>query len=644
MCGIVGIINKNKKPVKKYILFKTIECIRYRGPDDSSLVAFLDNKFTYLDSVSQDAEVKFDFFMGHARLSILDLSSKGRQPFTANDLNDRYWIVFNGEIYNYIELRQQLIDLGFEFYTDTDTEVVLKAYIKWGEAVWSMLNGMWSIVIYDIKTKNIVISRDRIGEKPLYYFEDNNFIIFSSEIKQMLPVVDLTENTLETHAILLNDSSGYTKYTSFNNVFKFPSSHFIETNIYDFKFDFKRYWELGYDHEHVYDRVDNKKLMEYSHEFYDILYDAVKIRLRSDVDVSITLSGGLDSNTIYHIMKELLGGTKPINVFSSVFDDKNLSDIDESKDIQEALKNTNFNYNPIITDYNDLDLFLSVYREKTWAYDAPVPSIGFSGYSVYKRIKESNIKVVLEGQGADELLSGYTDNWFNFFRVFKFYKILEAQRYVSGDIKKLKTILKGVLSNSILSNFTFETLYKKILKKHTDMFNIELSNELFEYMLYRNNFERRYRANQEYNLNDAIIYSLQDGLPYLLYTGDRDSMMFSVESRLPYLDFRLLEFVVNLPENYKMHNGFTKFISRYSFIGKIPDKILWNKKKLPYPDASYYYASTNKELNKFIISILQNYDSKMNYGQIIKNDYKSVEKILSYIFFKEQFFNERVDL
>ena len=276
MCGILGIINKYNKKIDSNIVKTMMSNIDYRGPDDNGFVSFTNNDIQHIN-IKERKELTFDLLLAHNRLSIIDTTSDGHQPFTANDLNNKYWIVFNGEIYNYIEIRDELIKKGYKFYTKTDTEVVLKAYIEWGDEAQNKFNGMWAIIIYNTQSQDIWVSRDRLGKKPLYYYENSDYLIFSSEIKQILPLVDLQENKLETQAIMLTNYRGHLKETSFQNVYRFPSSHSLKFNKDSIKYDFIKYWELTYDKNTVYDQVDNQKLATYSEEFYNIFYDLAKM-------------------------------------------------------------------------------------------------------------------------------------------------------------------------------------------------------------------------------------------------------------------------------------------------------------------------------------------------------------------------------
>jgi asparagine synthase (glutamine-hydrolysing) len=644
MCGILGIINKNNKKINNQILFRMMDSITYRGPDDSGFVFFKHDSYQLLNR-NNIVNINFELLLAHNRLSIIDVSKDGHQPFTTPDLQNRYWIVFNGEIYNYIELRKELIKKGYKFFTQTDTEVALKAYVEWGHLAQNKFNGMWAIIIYDIVTKDIWISRDRLGKKPLYYYEDQNYLIFSSEIKQMLPLVKLEINELETKAILLTNYKGNLKETSFKNVYRFPYSHSLKLNKNYINYNFIRYWALTYNKSIVYNRIEKKQLDIYTEKFSDIFSDSIKLRLRSDVPLGITLSGGIDSNTILYTINKIINRKEIINCFSSVFDNPDLANIDELSLINESLTKINNSKQYLVkTNYTDLEEFINIYRRKTWVYDSPIPSIGFSGYSVYKKIQETGVKVIIEGQGADELLAGYCKYWANFFQVFKMYKILELGKYFNTQLNtsKLKYLFKGLFSNTIFSKYSFEYIFKLIIKNKAKKINLGFSEELFEYLLYRNGIDK-YMQIKEYNLNDALIDSLYDSLSYLLYTGDRDSMMFSVESRLPYLDYRLIEFIINLPENYKIHNGYTKYISRVTFQKNLPNSILWNKNKLGYPDATEYYINNNIELRKLVINILKKYNDNIDYENLILKNFRSVEHLLSDLFFKEQFFGEKLE-
>lgn len=610
MCGIIAVINKNKKPIKAKIIDKMLKKIEHRGPDDEGIITFKEeNKSIYYSSDTSESIIKtslpysptlnllnkdsldFDILLGHRRLSIQDLSELGHQPMC--DDSERYWITFNGEVYNFEEIKVELENLGHKFISHTDTEILLKSYIQWGDDCQKKFNGMWSVIIYDSANKSIWISRDRFGIKPLYYYEDNDFLIFCSEVKQLLPLINLKENKLETYSFLLFQNDESIKETSFKNVFRFPNAHSVKFNINNISIEPKCYYKINPNIKS--EKFDEKKAEDYATKYYNLLKESVKLRLKSDVNVGITLSGGLDSSSIGYLVNEIRSSTnetnKSMHSFSNVYEEKELIAIDESNNINllnKQLKLIPHKKSPSIKN------FIELIKMHPYIYD--LPNNGYSiGYdSVFRLPKEYDVTVILDGQGADEQLAGYPAYWVHYLStksLFDKYKI-----YKKNDIP-LKEVLKSFLIQK--KSFLLKRKLKQI-KKNASEYNIEISHELEDYLIYR--LDKYYSKFND--LNEFLVYSMNTNLLNLVSYADKHAMQFSLEARFPFLDYRLVDFLATVPAEYKLYNGYTKYIARLAFDKKIDDKVVWDKEKLGFPSPQELWYK-NIKVREFIEKTLE---------------------------------------
>ncbi|NTW99525.1 MAG: asparagine synthase (glutamine-hydrolyzing) [Geobacteraceae bacterium] len=370
MCGICGIINFDGKSVEEQELRLMMQTMKYRGPNDNGV--FID------DNVG----------LGFVRLSILDLSPAGHQPMLSQD--GRYALVFNGEVYNYIELKPQLSS-NYNFRTKTDTEVLLASYLQWGEGCMDYFNGMFAFGIYDKQDKSLFIARDRFGVKPFYYYRDSNRFIFASEIQPILAVLPgkPQPNNQVIFDYLTFNRTDHTEETFFAGIKKLQHGHSLKVS--NKSVSIKRWYDL---------REKKAKPFGSPEEYQDLFRDAVKLRLRADVPVGVCLSGGLDSSSITSLLIEEHPSTNQINTFSAVYGKDEYAD--ESSFIDEyrgLLKNMFFSYPTADTLFADLDKFVMAHGE-------PIPRTGpYAEYKVMEQAKE-HVVVTLVGQGADEQLGG----------------------------------------------------------------------------------------------------------------------------------------------------------------------------------------------------------------------------------------------
>lgn len=542
MCGISGIINKEPGAVDSNELKRINDLISHRGPDS-------EGEFIY-NNVG----------LAHRRLSILDLSPLGHQPMP---YMDRYVITYNGEIYNYVELKEELISTGYLFKSGTDTEVIMAAYDCWGAECLNKFNGMWSFALLD-KTKNeLFFARDRFGIKPLYYKDLPDQFIFGSEIKQLLnkDKPNLVDEDILLEGMLTHIDN-HTSATYFKGVSSFPAGHYMTYNLTTNERSTKKYYKLNIDHK--YKNQTEEQLTE---TFQNLLTDSIHLRLRSDVKVGTCLSGGLDSSSISAI------AAKKYNEES---DEKfiaiNAKSIDKSNDESEFAR--------IVADSESLDLnvvtptyedFLKTIDEVVFTQEEPFgsPSM-FMGWHVFQKAREMGCTVMLNGQGGDEVLLGY-------------------ERYFSStlSLKRPLNFIKQVFNQSKNSRLSvFHTLAYFFYFRNSALRIKRLKDKSFLKDEFKRNkyFESIVESAKVFNDVEEMqlleISKLQ--LPHLLRYEDRNSMRHSIETRLPFLDYRLVELSLSLPLNVKIRNGWTKFILRKAVDKLLPENIVWRKNKFGF--------------------------------------------------------------
>ncbi len=555
MCGISGLWYFDDQKVDSHLIDRISETIIHRGPD------------SYHNWFSDDKSIAF----GHQRLSIIDLSEKADQPMS---YLDSYVITFNGEVYNYLELKDVLIRKGYTFKSTTDTEVVLAAYAEYGEKCLEYFEGMFSFAIYDKREKKLFCARDRFGEKPFFYaFVKNKYFVFGSEIKVILKYLDYYQLEEELfflfYTYFLHENPNHKSQTFFKNVHKLEAAHSLSINGSG-EMKISRYWEIKPG------KIDSGQDFKLSvKRFREMLSESVSKRLRSDVPVGTSLSGGLDSSTIMHLIlsqktKELAG----FNAFTARFN----SELDEGKYISILAKKYSFtSYQKLVTEFgllNDIEKIL-------WHHEQPFSSASpVAQWEVMKLAGHNNMKVLLDGQGADEVLGGYL----HYFRPYLAGLATEnLMKFVSEYRAFTKHHTgKGLIDLTYFSELLlpdFRRLMGKVRRYSTVPAHMKDMGAVFlkKYKTYEPPFTNFS------NLNQALHYStFTYGLEKLLTFADRNSMAFSVEVRLPFLDHKMVEFLFTLPQDFKLHNGWTKYILRMAFDTNIPEEISWRSDKIGY--------------------------------------------------------------
>lgn len=575
MCGIAGIINLSGEKVDPSEIDVMLKKIKHRGPDDEGRF-FKDNAG-----------------FGHVRLSIIDLSSAGHQPMFSND--ERFMIIFNGEIYNYLELRNEL-ETHYQFKSKTDTEVLLAAYIVWGENCLHKLNGDFSFVIYDTIQKTVFGARDRFGIKPFYYYSNSKRFIFASEIKAVLPLLEeIKPNDKSIFEYLAYNRCDQSNETFFDSIFKIPHGHCF--TLIDGKLKIKRWYDL--------ESSLNYPTPLTPEAYREELRKAVKLRLRSDVPIGVCLSGGIDSSTLTSILNTDFNLTE-LKTFSAIFEKGHWTD--ESPFIntyQDRLKNMQFVQPNGPVFFNEFEQFITSQCE-------PMPST--SPYAQYKvmQLAKGNVVVTLDGQGADEMLAGYTYFYGSYFK-----ELLRNFR-LAGLLKAVLDYNKRNLSKEGYSFFVYYMLPLS-LKKYTGRKRFGSLQTDF-YHQYANSSTITADLFNPKTLHESFLQHFEYKLEHLLKWDDLNSMSFSIESRVPFLDHNLVQSTLSLPNNLIIKDGVTKYILRESVKDILPPQIYnrSDKRGFDTPSDEWFRANPFKDY----IAELLNSTSFQNRGYFDVNDCK----------------------
>lgn len=547
MCGIAGLIEKKSTTANMVETIHTMtQVIEHRGPDGEGVYCFQNVGF------------------GHRRLSIIDLSKDGQQPMLYH--NDQLVITYNGEIYNYIELRRELEGLGYQFHSKTDTEVIIAAYAAWGIDCVKRFNGMWAFAILD-KLQNIVFcSRDRFGVKPFYYIDTAELFAFGSEIKQLLPFlkhVSANKNVLID--FIMSGVSDHAETTFFNEVVKLPASHNLIYSLEKNSFTIQPYYQITFN-PHFLKMSSEDAIETYIH----LLEDAIKLRLRADVLVGTCLSGGLDSSSIASIAAPLYKSSSGM-AFSGITAVSEQESNNEAAYAKQVIDFHDMRWLQVKPKYSD---FLDSLSNVVWAQEEPFgsPSITMQ-YFVMKTAREQGISVLLDGQGGDETLLGY-DKYYGSY--------LRTTFHEQGMFACLKALKSARINNKKLSSFS--------VMKYLMAGNISSIRHLYyqykhSYLL-NSSASLPHLAAFAYSGND--IFQLQrlevesTNLPVLLRYEDKNSMAHSIETRLPFLDYRVVEAALSLPSKYKIREGWSKWLLRKGMEKRMPEAIAWRKNKFGF--------------------------------------------------------------
>jgi asparagine synthase (glutamine-hydrolysing) len=557
MCGIFAAIKTGGSFDLQVLQSFRAACdvISHRGPDAQGFASL---------STTGRASALPNLFLGHRRLAILDLDAASNQPFTRDGIT----LVYNGEVFNYIELRQQL-SAHYHFETQSDTEVILRAWQHYGSACFGMFNGMWALLLYDAGKNVVVASRDRFSIKPLYMAEAGQTLYFASEIKQLksLGTLRLSPNDDVLKAYLNQGLIDHSPRTFYSEIDRFPAMHCMEINMATGERKLSQYWD--YTPEHAFELPPDPAA-----HFRELLSDSLRLRLRSDVPVGTLLSGGLDSSAISCLVHRYID--PDVTSFSVVSDVPTHS---EERFVDILVNERGIKNHKLRFQQNDaLEHVDAVLRVQ----DEPYGSLAVvAQYLLFKQIKEqTGITVLLSGQGADEVLLGYGKFFFFYLR-----QLIQQGKVVKAVTTAAASYLKG----TTLRDFNLREA-KRYLPGATQKGTTYYSTPLPGVPIWHApNMRNRQIA-------DIDSYSI----PALAHYEDRNSMAASIEVRLPFLDYRLVDFLVNLPPAHKLHNGWTKHLLRQA-VPELPKAIRWRKDKKGFitPEEMWMKGELGSEIDAF---------------------------------------------
>ena len=559
MCGIAGILSSDTQKVSRRRLQNMTDVLVHRGPEGDGFW------------LNTEGTVGF----GHRRLSIIDLSDAGAQPMV---YLSRYTITYNGEIYNYIEIKEVLQKKGYTFISECDTEVILAAYDCYGKDCLQHFDGMFAFAIWDRHENSLFCARDRFGEKPFYYnySQQRNEFVFASEMKALWAagIHKKADNGMLLNYLTLGwlQNPVNKEQTFFEEIVSLPPSHYL---LFKCKhnnepyLEVKSYWNINKETQLTDCSSDFVK-----ETFIELFTASVKRRLRSDVAIGSSLSGGLDSSAIAAVINKLLNGSEKQKTFSAVFPGFEKDESKQIREVTEHLKIDNYTVTPAA------DGFVRDFEKLAYHQEEPFQSASiYAQFKVYELAKQNNVTVILDGQGADETMAGYT----------KYYHWYWQEQIAAGKWKDAKKEIELARQNgqkfnwglknyiaAFLPQFSANYLQKSIYNQ--DIYP-DITPDFFSHNFDKTNIYKPAIS----KLNDILYFNtMQFGLEELLRYADRNSMAHSREVRLPFLSHKLVEFIFSLPSSFKIFEGFTKQLLRLAMKELLPASIVWRKEKIGF--------------------------------------------------------------
>jgi asparagine synthase (glutamine-hydrolysing) len=592
MCGLI--FSSGNFKLQSFLL--GYRNIKHRGPEDSKTFFFdsIKKKKVNIKSLDKIKTYKNLIGIGHHRLKIVDLNSSAQPMFF-----DNLVIAYNGEIYNFKEIRKKLIGFGYKFKTKGDTEVVLKSYHKWGAGCEKYFNGMWAFVVYDLNKNNVYASRDRLGVKPLYFYKDKKQLIIASEIKAILPFFNkIFANKKEVIKYLIYGAQENEPQTLFKNIKRILPGNYLLLNLNNNKIVLKKNISFK---EMIKARKINQKTYKNDNNLKNLIIDALRIRTEINLPYVITLSGGVDSNILTSagcLMKKnfkSVSATYGNNIYS------------ENDLINLTVKKYKLKHEYVKISNKDI---IKNLRKIIWYQDEPFDTMGIYAQNlVYKKIKDMSIKVAIDGQGADEIFAGYPTS---------------DPAYINE--LSFMTFLNSIIRGADYTNFS--SLKILILSKMPKLFE-----KIYFYKRAKNIFcnKIKFIASSSpgkfrfKSLKDKCKSDIKEHLSVLLRYLDRNSMQYSIESRGPFLDYRVVDVAIDQNLNNSYYNDLRKSRLRASFKNIVDEKILFNKKKKGFavPENEWLNSKIVSKFTKHIINkskILK--ELNINKSVSLKTDYR----------------------
>jgi asparagine synthase (glutamine-hydrolysing) len=594
MCGICGVFSF-EGPVERELIARMCDIMKHRGPDDAGLY------------------VNGSMGLGHRRLSIIDLSPAGHEPMSNED--QTIWLIYNGEVYNYLELRTYLEARGHVFTSQTDAEVVIHAYEEWGEECLQHFNGMWSFALWNEREQRLFCARDRLGIKPFYYHWDRRRFRFASEIKALLvdPAVERKVNESVVYDYLARAALDHREETFFSDILRLMPAHYLTVDFEGLKV--VRYWDLG--PRSVQPDGSDDADCRYAARFYELFEDSIRLRLRSDVPVGTCLSGGLDSSSVVCVANQLMfpeGNVQGREVearqktFSACF---NEPEYDERPFIEEVLAWTGAERNFIFPSANEV---FDIINDVIWHQEEPFNSTSIlAQWYVMKLAKERGVKVLLDGQGGDEMLAGYIGlyQFYLFMDLLARFQLGCLAREVIGFLSHHSFPNTGQLRRGALRVLS---LLPSGARRSSSEVPPWLAPEFV--MAYRDRGEADAETKYSSRFDEYLYRRLVgNGLPALLRYEDKNAMAFSIEARIPFLDYRLVEYAFSLPSSQKIRDGVTKVVLRNAMKGILPENVRTRMGKLGFstPESIWLRTTLKDEIKAIFHS---NSFRQRNYLQV----------------------------
>jgi asparagine synthase (glutamine-hydrolysing) len=570
MCGIAGIVSKNSTLVSQQRIQKATSTLFHRGPESEG----------YYFNPAQTVA------LGHRRLCIIDLSSNAAQPMSY--LN-RYHIIHNGELYNYIELRDKLKKKGYHFNSTSDTEVIVAAFDAFGKDCLQQFDGMFAFAIWDEKEQQLFAARDRFGEKPFFFFYDGKQLAFASEMKALWSMgVKKEVNKAMLYNFLSIDytcNPANPGETFFENLQKLPASCFLNYSLLKQELAIEKYWQV---YPEINTTISEAAAIE---QFKNLFADSVKKRLRSDVTIGTSLSGGLDSSSVVAFCDKQETKNYTHKCFTASFPGFDKDELPCSKLVAKQ-----FGLEHHVTTMEETEI-VSLMQKLMAQQGEPIASASpLAQYKVFESAKQNGVTVLLDGQGADEILGGYH----------KYYKWYWLELYRQKKLSKSNE-LKAAQALGIKEAFGWQNKIAALFPHFaTSLLQSRKAKQAFHHKDLNRDFafahkrELYYSTPSHYDLNSALYFNtFINGLEELLRLADRNSMTHSVEVRLPFLSHHLVEFLFTLPPHFKIHNGWAKWILRKSVDELLPKEITWRKDKVGFEPPQKKWME-NKEVQKQI--------------------------------------------
>ena len=639
MCGLSCLLLPSPSTISN--IFPMTDLIRHRGPDDEGFFFIQDPtdkplwyggsdtpSAVYQSGLAYAPQSLLTQFvpshsllaLGHRRLSIVDLSPAGHQPMC--DPSQRYWVVYNGEIYNHLELRAELENLGHSFLTHCDTEVLLAAYAQWGESCLHRFNGMFAFLLYDRLEQTLFAARDRFGIKPLYYWiAPDRSIAFGSEIKQftVLPGWQPRMNPQRVYDFLVWSITDHTEETCFEGVYQLPPGQLI-------RIDCRRYWQ-GQTFQpgtalptQPWYKLEQKPLdisfEAATQEVCALLQDAVKLRLQADVSVGSCLSGGLDSSSIVCLMAQLLQGKGSQKTFTACAE---VDRFNERHWAEIVVSHTGVTPHYL---YPSLENLWDVLGKLTWHQDEPFGSTSiYAQWCVFQSARQSGVTVMLDGQGADEQFCGYHD----------YFSALLREHLTQGHLRSFWSELSAIKDRHKISRGRqLQSVIRPLVPQPIQDFLLPLLKRTPSKPAWLNSsakFICRNPFKQNSNRPNTIASLSQQqlcttNLPMLLHWEDRNSMAHGIEARVPFVDYRLIELVYNLPTPYKIKGGETKRVLRSAMNGILPKAIQDRQDKLGFvtPEEVWLREQQPELFRNAVQQAIENSHDLLNSNALIYTD------------------------